>query len=152
MSRQKVGLWPIDELIPHSGDMILLDRVLESRDTGVTVALTVRQDGLFDTDGRVPAWLGIEYMAQTIAAFAGIKARKAGEPVKLGFLVGTRRYQSPRDHFRCGEQLTVSVDEVLEGENGLSVFACEISADDCSLTANLNVFQPEDVEQFLEQQ
>ncbi|MDM3869845.1 hotdog family protein [Porticoccus sp. W117] len=144
--------WPVDELVPHGGDMILLDEVLESRDKGVTVALSVREDGLFDVDGRVPAWLGIEYMAQTIAAFAGIRAKKAGEPVKLGFLVGTRRYQSPRDHFRCGEQLTVNVDEVLCGENGLSVFECEINGDGYSLTANLNVFQPEDVEQFLEQQ
>ena len=143
--------WPVAELLPHDGDMVLLDELLEQRPTGVTVGLTVRSDGLFDDNGRVPSWVGIEYMAQAIGAYAGLQAKQAGQPVKLGFLVGTRRYRAERPWFSCGERLTVTVDEVLQGDNGLSVFECTIAGNDLSITANLNVFQPEDVNDFLEQ-
>ena len=52
--------------------------------------LVVPEAGLFVEDGQVPAWVGIEYMAQAIAAWAGCRARAAGKPPQLGFLLGSR--------------------------------------------------------------
>lgn len=148
---QQAEDWPVAELLPHDGNMVLLDDVLESRPGGITVQLTVRADGLFDKEGAVPATLGIEYMAQAIAAYAGGLAKQNGEPVKLGFLLGTRKYQSSCPVIQCGTLLRISVDEVLAGDNGLSVFDCEISGEGVSITANVNVFQPADAEKFLQE-
>ncbi|KGS11011.1 3-hydroxylacyl-ACP dehydratase, partial [Pseudomonas coronafaciens] len=75
--------WPLAELIPHAGDMILIDQVLDFDAEQIHTRLTVRADGLFNqADGSLPAWLGVELMAQSVAAFAGCQARIKGEAVK----------------------------------------------------------------------
>ncbi len=143
---------PIADLLPHDGDMVLIDKLIEQRDGGVTTGLQVRQDGLFDRNDRVPAWVGIEYMAQTIGVYAGLLAKQAGEPVKLGLLLGTRRYETNCAEFACGANLKVTADEVLRGDDGLSVFECTITGEGVLVAANLNVFQPADAEVFLQEE
>ncbi|MEB0015301.1 3-hydroxylacyl-ACP dehydratase, partial [Glaciimonas sp. Cout2] len=73
--------WPIAELLPHSGNMILIDQVLSFDDEQIRTQLTVRPSGLFNrVDGSLPAWVGVELMAQSVAAFAGCRARQQGNP------------------------------------------------------------------------
>ena len=68
--------WPIAELLPHAGDMILLDAVERFDEDSVETHLQVRADGLLSAaDGSLPAWVGVEIMAQSVAAFAGCHAR-----------------------------------------------------------------------------
>jgi predicted hotdog family 3-hydroxylacyl-ACP dehydratase len=132
----------VADLIPHSGSMVLLDRIVDYDDHGLTAELVVRGDGLLGGDDKaVPAWAGIEYMAQTIAAYAGVNARLAGEPIRLGFLLGTRRYNSNAAAFKVGETLTVRVEKIMQDEN-LGVFDCRIQGEAVDVTANLNVYQP----------
>lgn len=76
----------VGKLLPHTGDMILLDRVLTFDDDALSAGLTVRGDGLFGYIDHIPAWVGIEYMAQTVAAYIGIKSTLAGEPIRFGYL------------------------------------------------------------------
>ena len=60
--------WPIAELIPHAGDMILIDQVLRFGDEDIETQLSVRNGNLFSQeDGSLPAWVGIELMAQSVA-------------------------------------------------------------------------------------
>ena len=47
------------------------DRILRWDQDGIEAELVVPEAGLFIEDGAVPAWVGIEYMAQAIAAWAG---------------------------------------------------------------------------------
>ena len=54
-------------------------------------------------------------MAQAIAAWAGYTAQLRGEPVKLGFLLGTRRYESSRPIFVLGSLLRVHVQRAISG-------------------------------------
>lgn len=131
----------IKELMPHSGKMVLLDRVTGFDDNFLSAELAVRDDGLFGDHKTVPAWTGIEYMAQTVAAYAGMMARRAGEPIKLGFLLGTRRYRSNASEFRVGSLLTVRVDKVMQDGN-LGVFNCRIDGAGVEAEAMLNVYQP----------
>ena len=64
--------WPVAELLPHAGDMILLDAVESFDADSITTHLRVKSTGLLNlSDGSLPAWAGIEIMAQTVAAFAG---------------------------------------------------------------------------------
>jgi len=128
-------------LIPHSGSMVLLDRIIDYDDQGLTAELAVRGDGLLGDDKAVPAWAGIEYMAQAIAAYAGVMARRVGEPIRLGFLLGTRRYTSNVAAFKVGATLTIWVKKIMQDDN-LGVFDCRILGDGVEITANLNVYQP----------
>ncbi|MDO9269600.1 MAG: hotdog family protein [Methylobacter sp.] len=128
-------------LIPHTGIMVLLDRILDCDDQGLTAELAVRGDGLFGDDETVPAWAGIEYMAQAIAAYVGVKARQANEPIRLGFLLGTRRYSSNVAAFKVGATITVRVNKIMQ-DDGLGVFECRILGEGVDIAANLNVYQP----------
>ena len=131
----------IKELVPHSGKMLLLEHVIDYDRQSLTAEIIVRQDGLFDQGQTVPAWLGIEYMAQTIAAFTGVTDRLAGRPIRSGFLLGTRRYEVDRSAFDVGEQLIVAVTELMR-DQALAVFDCQLSGNNVTASAKLNVYQP----------
>jgi len=131
----------ITELLPHSGKMVLLDRMIECNEKSLSAEWVVRDDGLLGNGKTVPAWVGIEYMAQAIAAYAGVMAKQAGEPVKPGFLLGTRRYSSNVAEFKAGSTLTVRVKKIIQ-DNNLAAFECKISGVDVEISANLNIYQP----------
>ncbi|WP_299597923.1 hotdog family protein [uncultured Microbulbifer sp.] len=140
-----------EELVPHSGDMSLVDEVLEVQEETLRAQLTVRDDGIFSRNRRVPAYVGIEYMAQSVATFSGYHARQAGKPVQLGFLLGTRRFASNVAWFECGSQLQITVERLLQAENGMATFECRLSGKGIEQTARLNVYQPDNIEEYLKE-
>lgn len=134
--------YAVAEVVPHAGRMILIDEIVDYSSSSLTASVTIRESSLFLTpDNAVPSWVGIEYMAQAIAAWAGIQARLKGEPVKTGYLLGSRNYQASHPVFPLGDRLTVVVNKQYhEGE--LAVFDCRIAGSGISVVATLNVFQP----------
>lgn len=138
-----MNLWPIAELVPHAGNMILLDEVLSCTDEDIETRLQVQPGGLLNqADGSLPAWVGVELMAQTIAAFAGVQARRAGLPVELGFLLGTRKYNCNVEHFPAGSELRIRATCSLQDDNGMGVFECHLHGPGIEVEARLNVFRP----------
>ncbi|MFJ2487567.1 hotdog family protein [Pseudomonas sp. NPDC087639] len=144
--------WPLAELLPHAGDMILIDKILSFDDEQIYTRLTVKSEGLFNLpDGSLPAWVGIELMAQSVAAFAGCHARQKGNPVELGFLLGTRKFECNVEAFPAGSELTIHGIRSLEDDNGMGVFECHINAPGIEVSARLNVFRPPQPTQYLQQ-
>lgn len=144
--------WPIASLLPHAGDMILIDEVLDFGEEDIRTRLTVRPGGLFnETDGSLPAWVGVELMAQSIAAYAGCQARVRGEPVELGFLLGTRQYQCDVASFPAGSEITIHAIRTLQDDNGMGVFECHLDGPDIKALARLTVFRPPEVASYLQE-
>lgn len=141
-----------EKLVPHSGKMSLLTEILSGTEDQLSAIARVDEDNPFLMEGGVPGWLGIEYMAQSIAAWAGCRALKAREPVKVGFLVGTRDYECSTGSFPIGTEIEITVQRVIFAENGLSVFDCNLTTDLAWAKASLKVFQPADVSRFLEEE
>ncbi|MFC5474826.1 3-hydroxylacyl-ACP dehydratase [Paraherbaspirillum soli] len=138
-------------LLPHSGVMVLLDRLLAVGPESLCAEVTIRQDSLFCGEFGVGAWVGVEYMAQAIAAYAGHAAQLRGDAVKVGFLLGTRRYDARCSYFAPGSVLQVHVQRVLQADNGIGSFECHIADGQTQLaSATITVFQPADVTVFLE--
>ena len=82
---------PVDDVLPQAGRMVLLTRILRHAEDRTTCAVEISSASAFlDGQGGVPAWVALEYMAQCIAAHGGLRARAAGDPVALGFLLGSR--------------------------------------------------------------
>ena len=134
---------PVRELLPHEPPMVLLDRALAYTDSSLTAEVDIRPDSVFcDADG-VPGWVGIEYMAQAVAAHAGFKARLAGEMPAVGYLLGTRSYKCSVNCFPIGATLSVQI-ESLFAEMGLGAFSCQIDMSGEVATATINVYQPPD--------
>lgn len=142
--------YSIGALLPQSLGMVLLDRVVEIGEDHIVTELTVRDDGLFsNADHTVPAWVGLEYMAQSIAAFSGYNRKCRGKEIVLGFLLGTRHYQCSVGSFPCGTSLRVRAEKIIEAANEMSVFSCVIEGDNINATSQLNVLLPQDSKKFL---
>lgn len=136
--------YPMAELLPHGPPMILLDRVAGWDVGRLEASVHIRPESPFyDPEHGVPGHVGIEYMAQACGAYAGLEAITAGLPVRIGFLLGTRRYFSTAPWYRLDETLTVSVTEILR-DGAMGVFDCQIAGQGGSLaTARLSFYQPE---------
>ena len=92
-TRSAVGhTWRLDDLVLHRGPMSLLDRVQAVEDDSLVAMVEIREGIPFFAGCAVPAWVGLEYMAQAIAALAGARARREGRPIPLGLLIGCRKF------------------------------------------------------------
>ncbi|WP_028238187.1 hotdog family protein [Stutzerimonas azotifigens] len=144
--------WPVAELLPHAGDMVLLDAVERFDADSIEASLTVVPGGLFNLpDGSLPAWVGVEIMAQCVAAYAGCQARLVGQPVEPGFLLGTRHYQCDVERFPAGARLSVRALRSLQDDNGMGVFECHLDGPGLHAEARLNVFRPPEVARYLQE-
>ena len=140
----------VAEFLPHSGRMVMLDRIDGYGEDWLNAQAEVAEDHIFVENGRLPAWACLEMMAQGIAALAGVRAKIAGEEVRLGFLLGTRAFTLSVDSLPVPCTLAISVRQSWLDANGFAVFTCAISRRDVLLgEANLNVFSPADIEDFI---
>ena len=157
LAEENPKLDQLKALMHHREPMILLDEVLYCEQGRARLAVTINlQSAFFNQElGGVPAWVGIEYMAQAITAWSGSRQVAQGLPVTVGFLLGARRYQSELPCFNNGSRLFVDIDVLYVDASGLSAFDCTISdvSERGALTvlasARINAFRPENPEQFV---
>jgi predicted hotdog family 3-hydroxylacyl-ACP dehydratase len=144
---------PIADYLPHRPPMILLDRVIEANRSHIVCEVTIQVDSPFCNGAGVPGWVGIEYMAQTIGVLSGWRAQAEQSPVKVGFLVGTRQYQSHVPLFHVGDVLRITADEEVSDSNGVNAMHCMVHDVTGTLLAeaSLLVFQPDDLGDYLQQ-
>lgn len=121
----------VDELIPHQGVMRLVDELVQHDEATAEVVARLTPDNAFaDGEGRVPAWVGVELMAQSVAAWAGARAAERGEQqARGGYLLGCRSYDCERDRFPRDAELRIHVREVLRQDNGFGSYTGEIHVD-----------------------
>jgi predicted hotdog family 3-hydroxylacyl-ACP dehydratase len=145
MSREHPSTVAIAELLPHAPPMVLLDRVCSCDDESLSAEVEITAASEFCVDGRVGVWVGIEYMAQAVAAWSGWQSRIRGLPVKVGFLLGTRRYDCLVEQFPIGSRLQVRVEREFQADNGLARFRAEIHCGDVLCAqASISVYEPAD--------
>ncbi len=121
------ALPPLENLVPHRPPLLLLDEVLAWDPEGCAATARVDPGAWYAApDGSMPAWFGIELMAQTISAYSGGRRAGTGAPPRLGYLLGTRSYRCALPAFPPGERLEIQVRVHYQDESGLSAFACEI--------------------------
>lgn len=141
----------VARLLPHAEPMILIDKIVSYGDGCLEARVEHEKPSLFaDSKGNVPVWVGIEYMAQAIGAFAGIQSLHNNKEVSIGFLLGTRKYEAFTSEFKSNCPVTIKIKEVYRDDNNLALFDCEISADDVLATAQIKAIQPENVNDILE--
>ncbi len=124
----------ISTLIPHSGKMILLEKVIYRDAERIDCLMTISvQDPFTNEYGNVPAYVGIEYMSQGVAAHSSLNKTDKTERGKIGFLLGSRKVELFVQEFFQKQELLISANLVLE-QDGFGVFDCDIrNADDGEL-------------------
>lgn len=137
------GAHPMDAWLPHRGRMRLIDRVDRCDADGIVCTAVVRRDGLFTGADGLPAWIGIELMAQAAAAWSGDRARAGGGAPRMGLLVSARRFDAHVPLFAIGAALQVTAVCALSGDNGMRLFDCTIAHDGHALaTGCIGVVEP----------
>lgn len=141
---------PVADVVPHTGRMRLLDRLLALTPDTLTAEVTIRADDPFLREGGVGAWLAVEYMAQAIAAFAGCDAHDRDEPPAVGFLIGCRTLTTTHALLPLGARFAVHIERQFSDASGLGAFRGTVQGDDgIMVDATLSVFQPRDLQAFL---
>jgi predicted hotdog family 3-hydroxylacyl-ACP dehydratase len=143
----KLPPYRIEDLLPHAPPMILLDEVTGIGEGTLSAALTIRPGIPFFEAGRgVAAHVAIEWMAQTCAAYVGVAALEAGEPIRLGLLLGTRNFEATVPWFLEGERLRVTV-TLTYRDSEMGAFDCVVTrtpSGDKLAHACLTVYHPDD--------
>ena len=145
---------PIEELLPHRAPMLLIDAVTEFEGNRIRCVATPRANAWYAADdGAMPAWIGIELMAQAVAAHVGLSARREGRPPKPGVLLGTRVYQAAVAHFEPDRQLLLEGVQTFHESGGLACYDCRIQSETgaCLASAALTAFEPADFDQFIKE-
>jgi predicted hotdog family 3-hydroxylacyl-ACP dehydratase len=117
---------PLSELLPHREPMILLTRAVGLEGNAFVAEVDIAGTSPFFEGGGVPVWIGVEYMAQTVALFAGAEGAGEGHGSRPGLLLGTRAYTCAREFFFDGETLRIVVRKILTQDNGISAMDCLI--------------------------
>jgi len=144
----------VEEVVPHKPPMSLLRHVIAHDAESTVCDIRIEPGAMFVDAGRVDAWVGLEYMAQTVAAHAGLSSRSKGKPPEIGFWLGTRRADFFTDGYRLGQTLHVSAKRVW-GEGEMYSFDCSVAdaADGkCLAQATLNVFRPSNLKRILNEE
>jgi predicted hotdog family 3-hydroxylacyl-ACP dehydratase len=145
----------IESILPQKSPMVLLDQVLaySEEERGLTAEVLITEKSMFfdPETGHVPVWVGLEYMAQAIAAYSNLSKGISGGEVKIGFLLGTRNFHSHTFGFPLKQSLQIKVKQLYYDGN-LGAFECSIKEQDNILAeAQVNVFQPDSVEELLQE-
>lgn len=133
------------ELVPHRSTMLWLDKVVHVDDESVASLAQITEKNFLVRDGGLPVWTGVEFMAQTIAAWSGNRAKSTGKSVAIGFLLGTRRFEAKCQQFALGETVRIEARKELIAENGFAMFDCQILVNNQGVaSAKLSVYEPAD--------
>jgi predicted hotdog family 3-hydroxylacyl-ACP dehydratase len=120
----------IRTLIPHAGNMCLLDRVLEWDDESIVCTSETHRDPAnpLRRDERLSALHAFEYAGQAAAVHGGLQARSAGVPAPAHYLAALRAA-----HLQV--MRLDDIDSPLEirarrvfGEARNAVYECQVSA------------------------
>ena len=145
---------PASLVVPHTGRLSLLRNVVAHSPSETLCDVLIEPQSLFIRDSGVRSWVALEYMAQAVAAHAGMVARCAGEKPKIGFLLGARRMEMKTSTFSQGVLLHIRVKH-LWGEGDLFSFHCGVSRagqEEILVSAEINVFRPPNVEDFFQEE
>jgi predicted hotdog family 3-hydroxylacyl-ACP dehydratase len=140
-------LLSIESILPYGDGMRLLDALRDHGPEHVTCGVTVHEQSMFCEGLRgVPAWVGLEYMAQACCAFSGIEEVRDGRRPSIGLLLGSRAYESEVEFFALGATLDVRAELLLRDESDLVAFACTIQHGDQVLArGDVKAYRPKDV-------
>lgn len=141
--------YSVIDLLPHKPPMILLDRVVNFGEDFIQTSLTIHKGVPFFKKEGVPAYVAIEYMAQTVGVWSGLTARQYNLPPKIGFLLGTRKLTLQIPFFKDGAELIVYGNSKYN-DGQMASFDCwvEVQGEKVA-SAILNVFQPDNVSELV---
>lgn len=141
----------IVDLIPHTGEMVMLHRIVSRHDREVVVAVDLsRPNVMADKTGRIPGYVGLEFMAQGISVAAGLERRARNKSPAIGLVLGARMFQTYTSHFPTDGEIHIHVKQKFM-QDPIAVFDASITlGDQCLAQGEIKVTQPDNQEMLHE--
>lgn len=136
---------PVERLVKHRRKMLLIERIISHTDLTIHAQATITPESTFLKGDHVPAWIGIEYAAQAVAALSGLRFLDQDEENKVGLLLSCRRYKCTRPRFMLGDILDIDArEEFNDGQMGAYNCTISIGKEEVA-TVSLSAYIPNDV-------
>jgi predicted hotdog family 3-hydroxylacyl-ACP dehydratase len=127
---QQLAGMPAAGFVLHRQPMLVLDHLVEIGPAYAICEWHVSANNGFLVPGSgVPAYAGVEYMAQCIAVYGGACGRINGILPQPGLLLGTRHYKAGVRYFEVDITYQVECRELVRTDDGMASFDCKISLD-----------------------
>lgn len=153
MTSSEASVFPdIKDLIPHRGCNLLLEKVLQADSASITASGQVPPSGWYlEQDKTMPSWIGIELMAQAIAAHIGLENQQRGGPVRPGMLIGCKSFEILAPGLGISEKFCVRAETIYRDDNGFAAYDCVVSGTAGAMAkATLKAYQPENFKDFMD--
>lgn len=142
----------VEDLVPHRGAMSLLDSIEDYGNDWLRARVTPRRSSVFAQQAGMPAWVGIEYMAQTASAFGGIEQVQQGSKPSIGLLIGSRYYRAVQPFLEFDTPLLVVATIAMRDAEDFAAYDCTVTAGDRRLAeCTLKAYRPRDISPHLEE-
>ena len=145
------------EYLPHEAPMVLVDKVISVSEERACCQVKIEEGILspfLNPQGALPAWFGIEIIAQTIGVWSGWHGRQLHDNKPApGMLLGGRGYRCKAAVFPAGATLEVTVTLLMRDEK-IGSFEGLITLDgEPYASGRLNTYQPDrhELHQLLQQ-
>ncbi|MGD9424395.1 3-hydroxy-fatty acyl-ACP dehydratase [Pantoea sp. NSTU24] len=142
---------PAAHWLPHAAPMLLLDQLIAVDDVQVHCQVSTAAEGVLapflTPEGELPAWFGVEIMAQTVGVWSGWHARQGGATrIPPGMLLGGRGWRAEQPLFPAAVTLDIHM-TLLMRDDRMGSFEGEIRAGTQLLASGrLNTYQPNEEE------
>lgn len=142
---------PVAAWLPHAPPMRLLDQLIAVSDEQVHCQVSTRPDGVLAPflmlTGELPAWFGVEIMAQTVGVWSGWHASQRGVTlIPPGMLLGGRGWKAHQPTFPADAMLNITM-TLLMRDDRMGSFEGEIRQGTRQLASGrLNTYQPNEAE------
>lgn len=122
----------IERLVPHSGAMVLLDRVVDWNASGVTCSTEAhrRADNPLRRNGLLPAVAGVEIAAQAMAVHGSLLRNRT---LRHGRLAGLRDVRMPVGRLDTAPGLIMVTAALLSANDQGCIYSFRLSAGDSEL-------------------
>ena len=131
----------ITEVVPHRPPMLLIEALEHESEGSLTCSARPRSTTPYSTAGKVPSILCLEYMAQAVAAYAGLRALRENDQVRMGYIIGVRSMTLEVPFLSTGNQVLITVRHIW-GDDSLGKFDCSITLAGRQIAhADLSAFQ-----------
>ena len=130
LNKPQINKEEIRTLIPHSGLMCLLDRVIQWDDRSIACTSNTHRDTAnpLRREGRLSAVHAFEYGAQAAAVHGGLRAREMGATAPPGYLAALRDAHLYVQHLDDIDSALDIFASRLFGDRANTVYECRISA------------------------
>lgn len=133
--------YALDDLLPHRAPMLFIDAVDAERNLAF---FTPKSTQLLALEPGLPAWVGVEIMAQAIAALTQLAQRQAGSSDRLrsGMLLQVKGFSCEQPYFEFDQPLCIGVEQ-LASQASMHIYHCQLALaaapNECLAEARLTI-------------